>query len=172
MGGARRRRLLIMKRAMIQTFVVLVTLASGTFAQGVPPLPPPPEQDPFVGTWRANRDKSRPKLDDTDASYVRTIGREGDEIVLFSRITLFERHKVVEHHYRYRCDGKPYRLPHGSLSCLYKGANLIESEASSPDGKYYLTSEVSADGQEVRILTYKNKTRTKLKSVWVMDRVH
>jgi hypothetical protein len=125
-----------------------------------------------VGTWRASRDKSQPKLNDTDASYVRTIAREGDEIVFSSRITLVEKHNnVVEHHYRYRCDGKPHRLPHGSLSCIYKAANLIESEASSPDGKYYLTSEVSANGQEVRILTYKNKTRTKLKSVWVLDRV-
>lgn len=161
-----------MKHPIIQTFVVLVTLAGGTSAQGVPPLPPP-EQDPFVGTWRANRDKPRPKLDDTDASYVRTIGREGDEIVFSSRITLFERHqKVVEHHYRYRCDGKPHRTPQGSLSCIYKAANLIESEASSPDGKGYLTSEVSANGQEVRTLTYKDKKRTKLKSVWVMDRVN
>jgi hypothetical protein len=161
-----------MKRAIIQTFVVLVTLANGALAQGMPPLPPP-EQDPFVGTWRANRDKSRPKLDDTDASYVRTISREGDEIVFSSRITLFERHrKVVEHHYRYRCDGQPHRLPQGSLSCIYKAPNLIEKEASSPDGKVYLTEEVSANGQEVRILAYENKTKTKLMSVWVMDRVN
>ena len=161
-----------MKRAIIQTFVIWVTLASGTSAQGMPSLPPPPGQDPFVGTWRANRDKSRPKLDDTDASYLRTILREGDEIVFFSRINLSERHKVVERHYRYRCDGKPHPVPQGSVSCIYRAANLIESEASSPDGKYYLTSEVSADGQEVRILSYRNKTRTKLKSAWVMDRVH
>jgi hypothetical protein len=134
---------------------------------------PPPEQDPFVGTWRANRDKSRPKLNDTDASYVRTIAREGDEIVFSSRITLIEKHKkVVEHHYRIRCDGMPHPVPDGSLSYNYKAANLIESETSSPNGKYYLTLEVSLNGQEMRILSYKNKTRTKLKSVWVLDRVN
>jgi hypothetical protein len=90
--------------------------------------------------------------------------------VFSSRITL--RHRVDEHHYRYRCDGTPYVVPQGAQSCSYRSANLIVSEIRHGTGKDYMTLEVSANGQEMRIVTYKDETRTKVDSLWVMDRVN
>ncbi len=66
---------------------------------------PTPDKDPFVGTWKASRDKSRPKLNDKDASYVRTIAREGDELVFSSQMdSRIHSGKLNENHYRIRCD--------------------------------------------------------------------
>ena len=53
------------------------------------PLIPPPDTDPFVGTWLKNRDKSQPI---TNGAYVlvesyhsETISREGDDLVVSTR---------------------------------------------------------------------------------------
>jgi len=109
---------------------------------------------------------------------VRTIARDGDEVVFSSRIDRrsVRGGKVSENHYRIRCDGLPHHVQCGiafcTTSCTYKAENTVEGETASPDGKKsYWTREVSADGQEMRILAYADKAKTKLKSTQVLDRV-
>ena len=165
-------RLPIMKAPNASIILLFVALSGGSSGQGVRPLPAP-DKDPFVGTWKANRDKSRPKLNDEDASYVRTISREGDELVFSSRTHRPKSSKLNEQHYRIYCDGSPHPVPFGSLSCEYKGASLIEGETLEPTNeRSFWAREVSADGQELKILEYKDKARTKLRRTWVLDRVN
>jgi hypothetical protein len=135
---------------------------------------PTPDKDPFVGTWKANRDKSRPKLNDVDASYVRTIAREGDELVFSSQIrSRINSGKLNDNHYRIRCDGSPHPVPFGSISCDYKGPSLIEGETLSLTNElFFWAREVSTDGREQKILEYKDKARAKLRKTWVLDRVN
>jgi hypothetical protein len=152
---------------------LLAVLTGGASGQGVRSLPTP-DKDPFVGTWKANRYKSRPKLNDEDASYVRTIAREGDELVFSSQMdSRIHSGKLNENHYRIRCDGSPHPVPFGSISCDYKKASLIEGETLSlTNEKSFWAREVSTDGQEQTILEYKDKARTKLRRTWVLDRVN
>ena len=151
-------------------------VAVGSLAQTGPSVPPP-EEDPFVGTWHANRDKSRPKLNKRDSSYLRTIFRDKDERVWSSRTAdPRDNRKFIENRYRIRCDGTPQLVRCGELSCTttctYKGANLVEGETESADGRHdYWTEEVSLDGTEMRTRGYTDRARQKLKSTWVLDRV-
>jgi hypothetical protein len=164
-----------MRTVAVESLLLLV-LTSGSLAQVVTNLPAP-DKDPFVGTWQANANKSRPKLDIADASYVRRIARDRDEVVFSSRIdNRSVGRKVSENHYRIRCDGLPHRVQCGELSCTtsctYKAENVVEGETESPDGnRSSWTQEVSADRKEMRILYYKDKAKTKLKTTWVLDRV-
>jgi len=155
-----------MKKTLLTALrsILLMTAAS---AQEPASVPPPPDKDPFVGTWQANRDKSRPKLGKRDASYRRTIARDGEDLVFSSPIGTS---KASENTYRIRCDGGFHRVPFGSLSCKYQAPNLIEGETIR-DSHDYWTREVSADGQEMKISAYKNSRRTKVKSIWILDRV-
>jgi hypothetical protein len=132
--------------------------------------PPPPDQDAFVGKWQANRDKSRPKLGKRDASYTRTISRDGDDRLVSSGMTI---PKPSSHEYRIRCDGQVHPVPSGSLSCAYKGTNLVEGESISPPPMEHLywSEEVSQDRQVMKIFSYKDKQRTKIASIEVLDRV-
>jgi hypothetical protein len=139
------------------------------FAQEAAPHSRAPDKDPFVGTWRANRDKSRPKLGKRDASYTRTIARDGEDIVFFSHTGTSGSN---ENSYRIRCDGLFHPVPFGSLSCRYDTPNLVEGETRALDERTdYWTREVSVDGQEMKISAYKDAGRTKIKSIHVLDRV-
>jgi hypothetical protein len=105
------------------------------------------------------------------------IVRDGDEVVFSSRIdNRSVGGKISENNYRIRCDGLPHRVQCGkgscTTSCTYKAENVVEGETASPDGKTaYWTREVSADRKEMRILGYKDKAKTKLKTTQVLDRV-
>lgn len=99
-------------------------LTCGASGQAVPPIPAP-DKDPFVGKWQANRDKSQPKLDARDASYVRTVTREGDNLMFSSRI---DNPRGIQNHYKIRCDGQFHPVPFGSILCEYKAPNLVEGE--------------------------------------------
>jgi len=146
-----------------------IMLAPGASGQALP-LIPAPDKDPFVGKWQSNPDKSQPKLNARDASYVRTLTREGDNRVFSSRI---DNPKGIQNHYSIRCDGQFHPVPFGSVLCEYKAPNLVEGETKSLDGKHsYWAEEASADGHEMTMSGYKNKGRTKLQSVWVLDRVN
>lgn len=130
---------------------------------------PPPDKDPFVGTWRANPDKSRPRLKGTDAFYTRTFARDGDDIVSSS-----ERGsgRPVRNNYKVRCDGRFHTVPFGSLSCKYTAPNVVEGESLDLSMEYgYWRREVSDDGQEMRMLAYHDKEKKKLKSIMVLERV-
>ena len=70
-----------MMRSM--TALALILLVTATSAQLA--MPPPPQNDPFVGIWRLNSDESRPNPSKKDASYTKTIARDGDEMVVSSR---------------------------------------------------------------------------------------
>lgn len=170
---ARSHRLPTMTAPNTLIIVLLIALTSGVSGQAVRSLPTP-ENDPFVGTWKANRDKSKPKLNDKDASYVRTIVREGDDLVFSSQIaSRVASGKVNENHYRILCDGAPHPVPFGSLSCEYKGASLIEGETLSlTNERSFWVREVSTDRQEQKVIEYKNAARTKLRSTWILDRVN
>jgi hypothetical protein len=150
--------------------VLVIELVIPVLAQGQDLLQPPTDRDPFVGKWQANRNKSRPKLGKRDATYTRTIVRDGEDWILSSRM---ENLKASEHNYRVHFDGLFHPAPHGLLvSHRYKTPNVIEGETIHPDHKIdYWRQEVSADGQELTITGFKDKNRTEVKSVWVLDRV-
>ena len=156
--------------------VLLLTLFTGRSLGQASPTLPAPERDPFVGTWKADANKSRPKLDKDKASYTRTISREGDEIIFSSRAKK-PYGGFSENHYRIRCDALPHRVPCGqascTTSCAYKAPNRVEGETAGPDGETsYWTREVSSDGREMRVFEYEGKARAKLKAVVVNDRVN
>ena len=116
--------------------------------------PPAPDQDPFVGTWRANAAQSKPKLNKTEASYERVIAREGDALVFSSTGGAFEAANARS--YRLKCDGRIYPLPRGPLSrCAYASPNRVDGETGDPTGKrHYWTREVSPDGKQMTISAY------------------
>ncbi len=175
-------------------FLLFVILSALLFAQTSLFLPQP-DQDPFLGTWKANAEKSRPKLDKVGASYVITISRDGDDRVISSRMKKRTAPPLIkgktysefrERHYRIRCDGLLYPVPSGALpitmSCTYKAANRVEGEThmECPKGETcqfqyprdtYWTQEVSSDGQLMTVSVYTDRARTKLRSAGVHDRV-
>lgn len=131
---------------------------------------PPPDQDPFVGTWKAAPVDPRKPLTKKDASYTRTIARRGDEIDFTSSGSDI---KGVRH-YSYRCDGKFYFSPGNSkLSCLYAAPNRVEGMSSAPDGSQarYFVNEISPDGNEMRITGYRDKNHHKVERVDLLVRV-
>lgn len=130
--------------------------------------PPAPNEDHFVGTWKANQEKSVPKLSERGATYTRTITRSGDDLVLSSTVGP---DKIQS--YRLRCDGKRHHTSVGILSCTYKNPDVIEGETKLPgkDTEYWSRS-VSEDGKTMTILGYKDSGRTQLISTWVLDRVN
>jgi hypothetical protein len=161
-------------RGSITRFILpLLVLPSLSLTQTVP-TPPEPDKDPFVGTWKASADKSRPKLSRDEAAYVRTLSRDGDDIVFSSRAK-GPVSGYSEHHYRIRCDGLPHPVPCGDLactkSCTYKAPNRVEGEETSANGRTYWTEEVSTNGREMRISVYKDEARTRLEGTEVLDRV-
>ena len=65
-----------------------------------------------------------------------------------------------------------WSLPVGSLlSCRYIVPTRVEGETRDQTGHFFWTREVSADGQGMTISEYKDKGRTKVRSVMVLDRV-
>jgi len=183
-----------MKGSITQFILLLLIVTSRSFTQAVS-KPPDPDKDPFVGTWKANAVKSRPKLDKDEALYVRTISRDGDDRVISSRtkkpgpaplIKGKTYSEFSEKNYRIRCDGLLHPVPCGvvyscTMSCTYKTANRVEgetyldcpigNETCRTEGTSYWTEEVSADGQEMMVLRYSDKDRTELKRANVLDRV-
>lgn len=159
-----------MRPQVLSVGFVLVVMATGTleFAQGL--LPPPADQDPFVGEWRVNRDKSHPRLNRREATYWRTIVRDGNDWMLSSAIRGV---KHSQHHYRVHFDGAFHPAPDGSrIAREYKARNLIEGKTISPDQRIeYWSDAVSADGREMKITLFRDKLRTKVKSYQILDRV-
>ena len=149
-----------------------LVLAKLVQAQAPNPLPPPADRDPFVGMWKADGDKSRPKLSKAELTYVRTIGRS-DDYLLFSSTGGASKAKPEDRKYRLRCDGGFYPQPAGStLSCTWVASNRVVGVSKSPDGKkQYWSREVSADGESMTITGFKDQTRTKVESVQVLERV-
>jgi len=161
-------------RTAIVSLMFLTILPTPLFAQTS--HLPEPDKDPFVGTWKANAEKSRPNLDEAEASYVVTISRNGDDRVISSRTKRPFSGGFSENHYSIRCDGIAHRVQCGvascTTSCAYKAATRVEGDTVSPDRETsYWTQEVSSDGQEMRIYSYRNAARTKVKRVEVRDRV-
>jgi hypothetical protein len=100
---------------------------------------------------------------------MRVIARDGEALVFSSQEGASKPKKWT---YRISCDGQFHQVPSGVLSCKYTRADLVEGEARNFDAKpSYWTREVSADGAEMRISTYKDAKRTTLKSIFVLDRV-
>ena len=132
---------------------------------------PPPDLDPFVGQWRANAGKSRPALSKKQATYTRTIRRDGVDLVFVSS---GGPSKALIRDFRIRCDGAFHPLPTGHvLSCIYIAPDRVEGETNGPDGShFYWTREVSADRQVMTISEYKDRRRAKLRSVMVLDRIN
>jgi hypothetical protein len=153
----------------MRAFRVLVTAAiiAALRAQQNPPMP---DQDPFVGTWRANAAQSKPKLNKTEASYERVIARNGDEL-LFS--STGGRSKEKARAYRLRCDDRFYPLPTGPvLRCIYVSPRRVDGQTVDPNGEHdYWTREVSPDGKRMTISAYKDSRRVKVRSVMVLDRI-
>jgi len=162
-------------RLIVGFMVFLFPLTIQSQTQNLSSLPEP-DKDPFVGTWRANAEKSRPKLDEIDASYVRTMARDGNDLVFSSRIKRAHSAGFSENDYRIRCDGLSHRVQCGeascTTSCTYLSANRVEGDTVSPGGKtLFWTREISLDGKEMIISGYRDKARTKLETVQVSDRV-
>jgi hypothetical protein len=135
-------------------------------------VPPAPEHDPFVGTWRTNKDKSRPHLSKSDTRYTRTIAREGDERV-FSSIT--EGVRSSARSFRIRCDGQFHYMPalEHSMACQYTASNSVQGETKDANGHVgYWMEEVSPDLQEMTTTVYNGNSRTKIKRTFVFDRIN
>lgn len=155
----------------ISLSAILLLIASAGLPQQAPSPPPSPDNDPFVGTWKANADLSLPKLRGADASYTRIITREGDERVVSSRYGL---HKSRKHSFRMRCDGQFYRVPDGthSMACQYLNSDVVDGETVTHSVHSYWTEQVSASKQQMTITSYTDKTRTTIESTWILDRVN
>jgi hypothetical protein len=154
----------------LTSMFVFVILAGAAPSQDSNPLSPPADRDPFVGVWKADGERSRPKLSKTELSYVRTITRIGEDIVLSSTGGV-SKAKIRE--YRARCDGAFYRLPTGPLlSCTWVGQTRVEGETREPNLRNpFWTREVTSDGQTMTITEFRDKARTKQSRVLVLDRV-
>jgi hypothetical protein len=162
---------------IIELSLLLIALTSQSLAQALPSLPEP-AKDLFVGTWKANADKSRPVHNDYDVQHksyvvdVVTYSRDGDNLVASYR------KRSHEYHDRMRCDGKLHQteLSEAScwISCKYLAPNHIEGSYFFSDGTNninYWTRELSSDGQEMTLWDYKDKARKKLKGFVVRERV-
>jgi hypothetical protein len=134
------------------------------------PSPAQADRDAFVGTWKANRLMSRPKLSKRDALYTRTIGREGDERV-FRSIT--EGEKASARSFRIRCDGQMHYVSEltNRMECAYVAPNLVEGATDLNGQIAYWTEQLSPDGQQMTVTSYKDKKRTKIKMTLVLDRI-
>ena len=153
---------------MLIIVLAAMPLWGAAHSQG-PRAIPPPDKDPFVGTWKANQDKSQPRLSNKEASYTRTISRDGADLVFSSRMGSSKR---SQNNYKIRCDGQLHRVPFGHLSCSYRASNIVEGETRSDDQEiHYWTREVSTDGKEMRILSYQDSGHLVLISVEILDRV-
>jgi hypothetical protein len=144
---------------------------------------PPPDKDPFVGTWKPNTDKSRPKLSAREARTKWIESREGAE-----RIFRLEGRSESS---RTLCDGEPHTegdpvitaAPPGKdyVVCRYVTPNRIEGETGTvirDSGRPffsgsidYWTLEISPDGQQMSVTHFKDKPRIKVAMIWVLDRV-
>jgi Tol biopolymer transport system component len=149
---------------------IILIAAAAPFAPGQQAVIPPPDQDPFVGQWRANAGESRPRLGRKEASYERTIQRDGDNLIFASSGGAS---KATVRQFKIRCDGLFHSLPTGPiLSCRYASPTRVEGETGDPTAAHsFWTREVSSDGQRMTVSSYKNKGRTKVRSVMVLDRV-
>jgi hypothetical protein len=137
--------------------VLLISIAVGQI-----PTTPPPQNDPFVGTWQEKRAKK--------SGYVRTITRDGEELVFSSQ---GNPSKPKEHNYRIRCDGLFHPVPFGSISCKYESPKIVIGESRNT-GKppIYWKREVSTDGQEMIIHGYTDRGReTELGTASVLYRM-
>lgn len=154
--------------ALTCVFVFLIQ-AGAAPSQDSDPLPPPADRDPFVGVWKADGDRSRPKLNKAERSYVRTMTRVDEGIVLSSTGGV-SKAKTTE--YLARCDGTFYRLPTGPyLSCRWIGRTRVEGETHDPNGRIcFWTRELTSDGQTMTITEFRNKARTKQSRLLVLDR--
>lgn len=150
--------------------LLFVSISAVVLAKDSKSSPPPPDRDPFVGIWRANGDKSQPKLNKVEGSYTRTVRRIGEDIV-FSSAGGAAGAKIREH--RFRCDGKFYPLPTGPvMSCRWLNSSSVEGETHLPDGrKDYWVTEVTPDGRMMTITAFKDKARTKIASIMILDRI-
>jgi hypothetical protein len=162
-------------RGLVFEFVLLTIALTGRCMTQAISSPPEPDKDPFVGTWQANANKSRPKLDKVNASYVRTFSRDGDDLVFSSRIKRADSAGFSENHYRIRCDELRHPVQCGegtcTTSCKYVSPNRVEGDTEALGKTLYWAREVSADGQELTIYGYSDKARKKIESVQVNDRV-
>jgi hypothetical protein len=133
-----------MKWLGLLLFAVLLAEVAAQIA-----TPPPPQSDPFVGTWQEKQGQN--------VVHVRTIERNGDELVFSSRS---EDLKPKEHNYRIRCDGALHPVPFGSMSCEYAALNVVDGESRYKNNHIeYWRREVSADGQEMLISGYTDSGR-------------
>jgi hypothetical protein len=109
-------------------------------------------------------------LSKKEASYERSISREGDDLVFASSGGVS---KAATRQFRIRCDGLFHPVPTGPvLSCVYAMPNRVDGETKDPNqSKLFWSREVSSDGQEMTISEYKDKARSKLRSIMVLDRV-
>jgi hypothetical protein len=105
-----------------------------------------------------------------EASYWRMMSRDGDDRVVSSG-HVSRSGKPTQHDYRIRCDGQFHPVPDGTMACTYRAGNLAEGESRSHGGHDYWMEQVSQDGQRITIPGYKDKQRTKIGHVFVLDRV-
>jgi hypothetical protein len=153
-----------------QLRLVLMAAATAMCALGQQTTIPPADHDPFVGEWKANANKSRPKLSKTEAGYLRTVTRDGDDPVFASSGSAL---KDATRESRIRCDGQVHSHPSGSdISCFYTAADRVEGETRDPRQTHtFWTREVSPDGREMTITEFKDKAHTKPRTLWVLDRI-
>jgi hypothetical protein len=166
--------------------LIAVTCISDVLAQNIPS----PDKDPFVGTWKVNNEKSQPKQSGENAKHQTTIARVGDVLVYSSQ--------VGKHKWRntYLCDGKPHPSDDGKsnksrpdiatiFTCVYLNEHEMMGEThvdARPGARKDVDSRstvpsywrriVSPDGGEMIVTTYRDKDRTKIEEIAVLDRAN
>jgi hypothetical protein len=175
-------------RTTLAIIIFFLTPVPSILAQQSPSIP----QNSFVGVWALNPHKvTFPKgkeiPTDWPKYFVDTITVEGAYLAISTRRGPYEKpsdpHYVmspedeVEAQWFYRCDGKVYNIPGGSVSCrtvnnVPEGSNVHDNNdvIFGRHQEHFWRSEVSADGSEMKISYYNDKAMTKLRSTVTYDR--
>jgi hypothetical protein len=148
----------------------LLTLVSAAIGQDLA-APPPPPKNPFVGSWRINQHETYGERHKKNSASDLSIAQDDDDLVLaYTNAASKQPIKTV---FTLRCDGRANPAPHGSIVCHYRTPGLIEGMSTNLGEKSpsYWRREVTADGNRMTFTYYKDRARSKVKSMLALDRV-
>lgn len=122
-----------------------IALACGA-ADDKPMAPPPPEHDPFVGEWKVNPDKSRPRLtakdvqcqvgtDRKDGPCTVAVSRDGNELVSKVMATGMAHWEAANSESAIECDGDRHLLEKAAPATpgpVFRAGDSREAQNESP----------------------------------------
>jgi len=174
-----------MRTALVSVLLFIIPISLAWSQQ-----PSPNPQEAFVGTWVLNPLKvTFPKGKEIESHwpkyFIDAVTLEGSYLAISTRRGPYENSSdyplspedEVEAQWFYRCDGKIYKIPAGSVSCrtvdnVLEGSNqLYDNDVMfGRHQEHFWRIEVSADGAEMTISYYNDRARTKLRATVTYDR--